>query len=54
MTPCARRTHVADPVPYLLVDAAAPGPGGRYTEAAVAGQPPVPAHELMRRLLAGA
>ena len=53
-TPCARRTHVADPVPYLLVDAAAPGPGGRYTEAAVAGQPPVPAHELMRRLLAGA
>jgi 2,3-bisphosphoglycerate-independent phosphoglycerate mutase len=51
-TSCARRTHVADPVPYLLVDDAAPGPGGRYTEAAVAAQAPVPAHELMRRLVA--
>ena len=51
-TPCARRTHVADPVPYLLVDATAPGPGGRYTEAGVADQTPVPAHQLMRRLVA--
>jgi 2,3-bisphosphoglycerate-independent phosphoglycerate mutase len=51
-TPCARRTHTADPVPYLLVDDASPGPGGRYTEAAVADQAAVPAHELMARLLA--
>ena len=51
-TPCARRTHIADPVPYLLLDDAAPGPGGRYTEAAVADQASVPAHELMRRLVA--
>jgi 2,3-bisphosphoglycerate-independent phosphoglycerate mutase len=51
-TPCARRTHVPDPVPYLLLDDAAPGPGGRYTEAAVADQPAVPAQGLMGRLLA--
>jgi 2,3-bisphosphoglycerate-independent phosphoglycerate mutase len=51
-TPCARRTHVSDPVPYLLVDAATPGPGGRYTEAAVADLAAVPAHGLMRRLVA--
>jgi len=51
-TPCARRTHVSDPVPYLLVDADQPGPGGTYTEAAVASRAPVPAHHLMRRLVA--
>jgi 2,3-bisphosphoglycerate-independent phosphoglycerate mutase len=51
-TPCALRTHVSDPVPYLLVDSAAPGPGGVYTEAAVAGCAPVPAHRLMGRLVA--
>jgi 2,3-bisphosphoglycerate-independent phosphoglycerate mutase len=50
-TPCVRRTHTADPVPYLLVDGDAPGPGGRYTEAAVATLPAVPAHELMGRLV---
>jgi len=51
-TPCALRTHIADPVPYLLVDSADPGPGGRYTEAAVADLAAVPAHHLMRRLVA--
>jgi 2,3-bisphosphoglycerate-independent phosphoglycerate mutase len=51
-TPCALRTHVSDPVPYLLVDSAAPGPGGVYTEAAVAGCAPVAAHQLMGRLVA--
>jgi 2,3-bisphosphoglycerate-independent phosphoglycerate mutase len=50
-TPCAARTHTADPVPYLLFDSEAPGPGGVYTEAAVAGSPPVAAHELMARLV---
>ena len=51
-TPCARRTHVADPVPYLLVDDAESGPGGRYTEAAVAQLEAIPAHQLMGRLVA--
>jgi 2,3-bisphosphoglycerate-independent phosphoglycerate mutase len=51
-TPCALKTHTPDPVPYLLFDSDAPGPGGAYTERAVAGSPPVPAHELMRRLVA--
>lgn len=49
-TPVARKTHTAEPVPYLLVDSARPGPGGSYTEAATAGCPPVPGHELMGRL----
>jgi 2,3-bisphosphoglycerate-independent phosphoglycerate mutase len=51
-TPCARMTHTPDPVPYLLYDSTAPGPGGAYDEAAVAGSAPVVAHELMARLLA--
>ena len=50
-TPCALRTHVSDPVPYLLVDSERRGPGGIYTEAAVADLAPVPAHELMGRLV---
>lgn len=50
-TPLARKTHTADPVPYLLVDSATPGAGGTYTEPGVAGSPPVPGHELMGRLL---
>lgn len=50
-TPCALRTHTADPVPYLLYDSTAPGPGGTYSEAGVAGYEPVVAHELMARLL---
>ncbi len=44
------RTHTSDPVPYLLVDSAHDGPGGVYSEAAVAGSPAVPGHELMARL----
>ena len=50
-TPCAARTHTSDPVPYLLFDSEAPGPGGEYTESGVAGTIPVVAHELMSRLL---
>ena len=44
------RTHTSDPVPYLLVDSAEDGPGGAYNEAAVAGRPSLPGHELMGRL----
>ena len=51
-TPCAARTHTSSPVPYLLFDAAVAGPGGEYTERAVAGGRPVPAHGLMARLVA--
>ncbi|HEX6311153.1 MAG TPA: 2,3-bisphosphoglycerate-independent phosphoglycerate mutase [Acidimicrobiia bacterium] len=51
-TPCALKTHTSDPVPYLLFDATAPGPGGEYTERAVASRAPVAAHTLMERLLA--
>ena len=50
-TPCARKTHTSDPVPYLLFDSTIDGPGGTYTEAGVAGAEPVVAHELMGRLL---
>jgi len=53
-TPCARKTHTSDPVPYLLFDSTVDGPGGTYTEAGVAGTTPVVAHELMGRLLADA
>ena len=35
-TPLALKTHTSDPVPYLLVDSAADGPGGTYTERGVA------------------
>jgi len=49
-TPCALRTHVSDPVPYLFFDDAVSAPGGAYTEVAVADRDPVPAHTLMRRL----
>ena len=45
------RDSTADPVPYLLVDSGAAGPGGTYTEAGVADLVPVPGHELMARLL---
>jgi 2,3-bisphosphoglycerate-independent phosphoglycerate mutase len=51
-TPCALRTHTADPVQYLLFDSAIDGPGGTYTEPAVAECPVVVAHDLMARLLA--
>jgi 2,3-bisphosphoglycerate-independent phosphoglycerate mutase len=50
-TPCALRTHTSDPVPYLLVDGRRAGPGGDYSEAAVAPCPPLPGHRLMTRLL---
>jgi len=51
-TPCARMTHTSDPVPYLLFDSTVAGPGGAYTEPAVAGGPVVIAHHLMARLVA--
>jgi 2,3-bisphosphoglycerate-independent phosphoglycerate mutase len=51
-TPCALRTHTSDPVPYLLFDSERDAPGGVYSERGVAGFEPVPAHELMARLLA--
>jgi 2,3-bisphosphoglycerate-independent phosphoglycerate mutase len=50
-TPLDRKTHTADPVPYLLVDSRDDGPGGSYTERAVADLPVVPGHELMGALL---
>jgi 2,3-bisphosphoglycerate-independent phosphoglycerate mutase len=51
-TPCAARTHTSDPVPYLFYDSTVEGPGGRYTESAVARSAPVPAHTLMTRFVA--
>lgn len=51
-TPLERRTHTADPVPYLLFDSRRNGPGGIYSERGVAGMDPVPGHELMGRLTA--
>ena len=50
-TPLALRTHTPDAVPYLLVDSAVDGPGGRYTEAGAALGAEVPGHRLMDRLL---
>jgi 2,3-bisphosphoglycerate-independent phosphoglycerate mutase len=52
-TPCALKTHTSDPVPYLLYDSTGDRSGGvvEYTEAATALSPPVPAHELMARLV---
>ncbi|NNE73845.1 MAG: 2,3-bisphosphoglycerate-independent phosphoglycerate mutase [Acidimicrobiales bacterium] len=50
-TPLDLRTHVPDPVPYLLVDSRTAGPGGVYTEAGVASAAVVPGHALMGRLL---
>jgi 2,3-bisphosphoglycerate-independent phosphoglycerate mutase len=50
-TPCAARTHTASPVPYLLYDSTIAGPGGEYTERAVADRAPVAGHELMARLV---
>ncbi|MBW3580854.1 MAG: cofactor-independent phosphoglycerate mutase [Actinobacteria bacterium] len=50
-TPVARKTHTSEPVPWLLVDGEVDGPGGTYSEAATAGAPPVPGHELMGRLV---
>jgi 2,3-bisphosphoglycerate-independent phosphoglycerate mutase len=49
-TPLALRTHTPVPVPYLLVDSAADGPGGEYGETATADCSAVPGHSLMGRL----
>ena len=51
-TPCHLRTHTDEPVPYLLFDATEPQPGGTFTEEAVASLDPVPAHTLVKQLLA--
>jgi 2,3-bisphosphoglycerate-independent phosphoglycerate mutase len=51
-TPIERRTHTADPVPYLLVDSEVDGLGGVYSEPATAGSTPVAGHEMLGRLLA--
>jgi 2,3-bisphosphoglycerate-independent phosphoglycerate mutase len=51
-TPCARRTHTSEPVPYLVYDSERPQAGGTYTEAATAGCPPVDAQTLMRAFVA--
>jgi 2,3-bisphosphoglycerate-independent phosphoglycerate mutase len=51
-TPCSIKTHTSEPVPYLLFDSTRAAAGGTYTEPATAGCAPVPAHELMARLLA--
>jgi 2,3-bisphosphoglycerate-independent phosphoglycerate mutase len=53
-TPVELKTHTTDSVPYLLVDSAADGPGGTYTEAATSDSTPVPGHELMGRLVVSA
>ncbi len=50
-TPVARKTHTSSPVPYLLVDSAQDGPGGRYSEPAVANLDPVVGHLLLPRLV---
>jgi hypothetical protein len=44
-------THTADTVPYLLYDSTRADVGGVYTEPATAHCAPVPAHELMGRLV---
>jgi 2,3-bisphosphoglycerate-independent phosphoglycerate mutase len=51
-TPTRLRTHTTDPVPYLLVGSDRAGPGGVYSERAVADLDPVPGHTLMARLVA--
>jgi 2,3-bisphosphoglycerate-independent phosphoglycerate mutase len=51
-TPCAIKTHTADPVPYLLFDSQRDGAGGTYDEPGVLDRAPVPAHSLMGRLTA--
>ena len=50
-TPCTIMTHTADPVPYLLYDSETREAGGVYTEPGVARSQPVPAHELMGKLV---
>jgi 2,3-bisphosphoglycerate-independent phosphoglycerate mutase len=50
-TPVALKTHTTEPVPWLLVDSRADGPGGSYSESATAGAAVVPGHGLMSRLV---
>lgn len=50
-TPLELRTHTAEPVPYMLFDSQADGPGGSYTEPATATAPVVAGHTLMGELL---
>lgn len=52
-TPLTTMTHTPDPVPYMLVDSRADGPGGVFTEAGVAGDAPVAGYGLLPTLLAG-
>jgi 2,3-bisphosphoglycerate-independent phosphoglycerate mutase len=52
-TPCELRTHIPDPVPYLLADSGRSGAGGVFTEAGVAGAPLVEGYRLMDALLGG-
>lgn len=51
-TPLTTRTHIDDPVPYLVVDSEVDGPGGVYTEKWAASAEVVPGHQLMAKLLA--
>jgi 2,3-bisphosphoglycerate-independent phosphoglycerate mutase len=50
-TPCARKTHTSDSVPYLLFDSTVEREGGTYDEAATFHCTPVPAHLLMGALV---
>jgi 2,3-bisphosphoglycerate-independent phosphoglycerate mutase len=50
-TPCARKTHTAAPVPYLLFDSAVARAGGTYDERSTLHLTPVAAHMLMARLV---
>jgi 2,3-bisphosphoglycerate-independent phosphoglycerate mutase len=50
-TPLARRTHTADPVPYLLADSRQPLGSGEYSERGVRASTAVPGHSLMARLV---
>ncbi|RIK09366.1 MAG: cofactor-independent phosphoglycerate mutase [Acidobacteria bacterium] len=49
-TPVATKTHTDDPVPYLIYDSTADGPGGDFTEVGTAGSDPIAGHELLSNL----
>jgi 2,3-bisphosphoglycerate-independent phosphoglycerate mutase len=50
-TPVSLRTHTDAPVPFLMCGSRGEFTGGRYCEAAAAGRPAEPAHELIGRLV---
>ena len=50
-TPLVLRTHTSEPVPFMLFDSQADGPGGLYTETGTATAPVVAGHTLMGELL---